>query len=272
VVEQVERQQVLADRCARREEAGRARLRHSGLGAAARAPAKAAPFFLGTPRQKLHRLMPLHPHTMAKKNLASALAGQKARAAARAKQAVIDEALSRKAASIGAAARKQGAAKRAPTGEAAPLEGAGDGDDESAAAAPAALDKGKRRQPRAFERDDAVLLVGEGNFSFTLALLSPPHAHPPHLVTATALDSEAECCAKYPDAAAHVARIREIAGRDDVVVFGVDAGNLQASKAVCGTPAAERRYSKVWWGFPHCGELARCEYSAIAAAESDAAS
>lgn len=109
-----------------------------------------------------------------------------------------------------------------------------------------------------FFRDDTILLVGEGNFSFTLALLSAPHSHPPHLVLATSFDSEDEVCRKYPDAADILAQIRALAGvdADRILAFGVDAGRLHRTEAVTGgakTEHAKQRWSKVWFGFPHVG-------------------
>ncbi|KAJ9120205.1 hypothetical protein QFC22_003105 [Naganishia vaughanmartiniae] len=97
-----------------------------------------------------------------------------------------------------------------------------------------------------FEADDTILLIGEGNFSYALSLLSPPHSHPAHLVLATAYDSEQVCYQKYPDAEDHVRRIREIGAR---VEFGVDAGKLAKSKAV-GKGA---RWSRIVFNFPHAG-------------------
>lgn len=104
--------------------------------------------------------------------------------------------------------------------------------------------------PEPFEKDDTVLLVGEGNFSFARALLSAPRSHAPHLVLATSYDTEAECYAKYPDARENVAEIRRIAGvyADRVVAFGVDAGALDRCALV-----TQGSWSKVWFGFPHVG-------------------
>lgn len=120
-----------------------------------------------------------------------------------------------------------------------------------------------------FSSEDTILIVGEANFSFTLALLNPPRSHAPHQILSTAYDSEDECYQKYPDAKENVRKIRKIAGRDDVVIFGVDAGQLDKVRQVTGRSkaqklkaaddpsealAAQRRWSKVWFGFPHVGE------------------
>lgn len=119
------------------------------------------------------------------------------------------------------------------------------------------LDKGKNAvsnptaKPRhviPFEKDDTILLIGEGNFSYAVSLLSPLHSHPPHLVLATAYDSEAVCYEKYPDAAAHVERIRAAGAR---VEFGVDAAQMSKCKAI----GKEPRWSRIVFNFPHAGEL-----------------
>lgn len=124
----------------------------------------------------------------------------------------------------------------------------------------------KAKQIQPFQPEDTILLIGEGNFSFTLSLISPPtststYSHSTSQILSTAYDSEAECYSKYPDAKGNVEKIRSIAGRDDVVVFGVDAGQLNKCRNVTGRKkgekenrSKERRWSKVWFGFPHNGE------------------
>ncbi|CDW96813.1 hypothetical protein, partial [Sporisorium scitamineum] len=101
-------------------------------------------------------------------------------------------------------------------------------------------------------------------------------SHPPSQILATAYDSEQECFSKYPDARDNVEKIRRIADRDDIVLFGVDAGQLEKYKQVTGASksksqgrnlddeysgssstslgsSTQRRWSKVWFGFPHVG-------------------
>lgn len=114
----------------------------------------------------------------------------------------------------------------------------------------------KKRTTMPFARDDSILLVGEGNFSFTLALLSPPHNHPPHQILATSYDTESDVYDKYPDARAIIAQIRAKAGlhADRILAFGVDAGALHKCESVTGSRKDDpRRWSKVWFGFPHVG-------------------
>lgn len=93
--------------------------------------------------------------------------------------------------------------------------------------------------------DDTVLLLGEANFSFALALVKG-RGHSGHLVCATSYDSEAQCYEKYPDGKDNVIALREAGVR---VVFNVDAGALEKSKAI----GKGRRWSRVVFNFPHCG-------------------
>lgn len=114
----------------------------------------------------------------------------------------------------------------------------------------------RKRTVVPFSPDDTVLLVGEGNFSFTLALLSPPYNHSPHQILATSYDTEAQVYEKYPDARDVIAQIRNKAGlhADRILAFGVDAGALHKCHYVTGTSKeSPRRWSKVWFGFPHVG-------------------
>jgi 25S rRNA (uracil2634-N3)-methyltransferase len=126
--------------------------------------------------------------------------------------------------------------------------------------------KGKKTKappPRAvlpFAPTDSILLLGEGDFSFARALVcDPPNLPstsygapgstlsflPPANVTATAYDSEEECYAKYPGAAAIVAALQEKGTR---VLFGIDATKLDKC-----APLKGRRFARVVWNFPHAG-------------------
>ncbi|KAK9376836.1 uncharacterized protein V1513DRAFT_374578 [Lipomyces chichibuensis] len=56
---------------------------------------------------------------------------------------------------------------------------------------------------------DDILLVGEGDFSFTKALLLPPHSFTPDRITATAFDSRDDLHKKYPDSAEPILKFLE---------------------------------------------------------------
>jgi 25S rRNA (uracil2634-N3)-methyltransferase len=110
--------------------------------------------------------------------------------------------------------------------------------------------KNPRRPTIPFKVSDNILLVGEGNLSFAVALLQHPPAPldhlPPANVTATAFDTEDECYAKYPDAEQNVRVLREKGAR---VLFGVDATRLEKTSALKG-----RVFDRIVWNFPHAGE------------------
>jgi 25S rRNA (uracil2634-N3)-methyltransferase len=98
-----------------------------------------------------------------------------------------------------------------------------------------------------YEATDTILLVGEGDFTYTLSILSPPHNHPAHRVLATAYDSEEECYSKYPTAKETVAQIRVLGAR---VEFKLDAGAIEKCKAV----GKAKTWSRIVFNFPHAGE------------------
>ncbi|KAF9270839.1 hypothetical protein L218DRAFT_952906 [Marasmius fiardii PR-910] len=139
-----------------------------------------------------------------------------------------------------------------------------------------AIDELPRHPTVPFRPTDTILLVGEGNFSFTRALVScqcqsssspssPSSSKtqdqrpaltvlaqlPPNNVTATAYDTEEECYAKYPDAREIV---EELQLKGVEVVFGVDATKLEALAKGKGKGKQLRKWDKVVWNFPHAGK------------------
>lgn len=113
-----------------------------------------------------------------------------------------------------------------------------------------------RRPTIPFSASDRILLIGEGNFSFAVALLqhSPPSLDhlPPANITATALDTEEECHTKYPDAEQNVRVLREMG---TLVLFGVDATRLEKTSALKG-----KVFDHIVWNFPHAGEYVPMAY------------
>jgi 25S rRNA (uracil2634-N3)-methyltransferase len=107
-----------------------------------------------------------------------------------------------------------------------------------------------RRSTIPFKALDNILLVGEGNFSFAVALLQHPPTPldnlPPANITATAFDTEEECYTKYPDAEQNVRVLREKGAH---VLFGVDATTLEKTSAL-----KRRVFDRIVWNFPHAGE------------------
>ena len=113
-----------------------------------------------------------------------------------------------------------------------------------------------RRSTIPFEASDKILLIGEGNFSFAVALLQHPPAPldhlPPASVVATAYDAEEECYAKYPDAEQNVRVLREKGAR---VLFNVDATKLERTSVLKG-----KAFDRIVWNFPHAGEQTSLNY------------
>jgi 25S rRNA (uracil2634-N3)-methyltransferase len=114
--------------------------------------------------------------------------------------------------------------------------------------------KAQTRNPRRstipFEASDKILLIGEGNFSFAVALLQHPPTSlehlPPASVVATTYDAEEKCYAKYPDAEQNVRVLREKGAQ---VLFNVDATKLERTSALKG-----KAFDRIVWNFSHAGE------------------
>ncbi|XP_018081402.1 ferredoxin-fold anticodon-binding domain-containing protein 1-like [Xenopus laevis] len=90
-----------------------------------------------------------------------------------------------------------------------------------------------------------ILLVGEGNFSFSVCLcdLSRGRFH----ITATCFEAEDKVC-RQTLAWNNVQHLRE---RGAVVVFGVDATDLGGNELLANKP-----YDQIIFNFPHCGRKA----------------
>lgn len=190
---------------------------------------------------------------MAKKNLKNALRAHEARKSQAIKEQKVREAGQRKVASIknGSSNKKKKRLENGPKDrERATRE---EKDNSNKPNTPS------RPQIKMFQQNETILLVGEGNFSFTKSLLQSPHNHSPSHILATAFDDEQQCYQKYPDAAKNVQEIRSIAGREDVVLFGVDAGNLLVHKGIQRVTASIKSnnypasWNKIVFNFPHVG-------------------
>ncbi|KAJ3291454.1 hypothetical protein HDU79_002384 [Rhizoclosmatium sp. JEL0117] len=96
-----------------------------------------------------------------------------------------------------------------------------------------------------YSHDETMLLVGEGNFSFSNSLLSTIYVQAPENMTSTSYDSEEVVHEKYPDAKSHLTPLIE----SGVKVFhGVDARDLGKTKALKG-----KTFDVIVFNFPHVG-------------------
>ncbi|KAJ1557095.1 hypothetical protein HK405_000855, partial [Cladochytrium tenue] len=115
-----------------------------------------------------------------------------------------------------------------------------------------------------------ILLVGEGDFSFTEALVvaleaaatraTPAASAGQTQVTATSLDSRSELLEKY--GAAATARLTKLAAHNGVVLrHGVDAADA-AKLSADAVVRARAPFERVVFNFPHVGGGSRAEEAA----------
>ncbi|KAJ3360398.1 hypothetical protein GGF32_008458 [Allomyces javanicus] len=108
----------------------------------------------------------------------------------------------------------------------------------------AATGKKPKRIVIPFTAEDTILLVGEGNFSFSLGLASVLGTG--ENIVATAFDSEEVVKQKYPDAEGIIDDLVE--SFNATVMYDVDATALDKAAALKG-----RTFSKIVFNFPHVG-------------------
>ncbi|EGZ06428.1 hypothetical protein PHYSODRAFT_532154 [Phytophthora sojae] len=98
-----------------------------------------------------------------------------------------------------------------------------------------------------------VLTVGDGNFSYSLALAKQHKSKGddtrPLQLTATSYDSYDELVAKYPESKRICAQLKELGAS---VLHRVDATNIRESLVAAG--ATSDKFHSVVFNHPHCGE------------------
>ncbi|POM81368.1 Hypothetical protein PHPALM_674 [Phytophthora palmivora] len=96
-------------------------------------------------------------------------------------------------------------------------------------------------------RSRRILTVGDGNFSYSLAL-AKQHGNDPSLqLTATSYDSYDELVAKYPECKRICAQLKDLGAS---VLHRVDATNICESLGV----EQLKKFDSVVFNHPHCGE------------------
>jgi 25S rRNA (uracil2634-N3)-methyltransferase len=96
-----------------------------------------------------------------------------------------------------------------------------------------------------FQQEDAILLVGEGDFSFSKSIVAE---HGCCDVVATCLDSQAELYEKYePQAKEHVEYLED---EGQTIYYDVDATKLDENKALKKKGA---QFDVIIFNFPHVG-------------------
>lgn len=104
-----------------------------------------------------------------------------------------------------------------------------------------------QKQPLPFRPNDHVLLVGEGDFSFTLSLHS--HHKCQHL-TATTYESRASLLSKHPKAESTLSAL-ESAGHG--ILYSIDATKLGAPGVPGASTLRKRKFDVIIFNFPHVG-------------------
>ena len=106
-----------------------------------------------------------------------------------------------------------------------------------------------------FLSTDRILLVGEGDFSFSHSLLQ---SHCCNSLTATSYDKQSTVTTKYPQARGHVQAL-EAEDNDCRIIYGVDATKLGKSGTSDGGGKIVKKggFDKIVFNFPHVGGLTK---------------
>ncbi|BFZ61175.1 hypothetical protein YB2330_002234 [Saitoella coloradoensis] len=110
--------------------------------------------------------------------------------------------------------------------------------------------KKKSQKPRKqfipFKKEDTILVVGDGNLSFS-ASVAEHHLEFATQLTATTHDSLTILTQKYPDAPTHIQTLKDLGA---IVLHEVDATKLDKNKTLKGLG---KKYDCVVFNFPHVG-------------------
>lgn len=124
--------------------------------------------------------------------------------------------------------------------------GTDDDDDESSEESESEAEEKWRKHYSSRHR---ILLVGEGDFSFSLSLAT--HFGSARNMVATSLDSQDKIYSKYSNA---IANVRELEERGCLVLYGVDAKTMSQHFFL-----STQRFDRIVYNFPHVGFLFREE-------------
>ncbi|CAB4305967.1 unnamed protein product [Prunus armeniaca] len=108
-------------------------------------------------------------------------------------------------------------------------------------------DEGEEKWRMHYSSRHRILLVGEGDFSFSLSLAT--HFGSARNMVATSLDSQEEIDSKYSNA---IGNVRELEERGCIVIYGVDAKQMSQHFFL-----STQRFDRIVYNFPHVGFLFR---------------
>jgi 25S rRNA (uracil2634-N3)-methyltransferase len=93
------------------------------------------------------------------------------------------------------------------------------------------------------EEEEKCLFIGEGNFSFAVAMAHSIHRADNFI--STVFDSKEICCEKYPDAVENIEILEDM---ESLILFEVDATQLHKTAAL-----KKKKFDKIIFNFPHVG-------------------
>lgn len=106
-----------------------------------------------------------------------------------------------------------------------------------------------------FNPTDRILLVGEGDFSFSHSLLT---AHNCTSLLATSFDTHPVVLAKYPQAASNIQALGGAQSGESHVLYDVDATRIGTGGVRGGgKPVKRGGFDKIVFNFPHVGGLTK---------------
>ncbi|XP_021828102.1 uncharacterized protein At4g26485-like [Prunus avium] len=108
-------------------------------------------------------------------------------------------------------------------------------------------DEGEEKWRMHYSSRHRILLVGEGDFSFSLSLAT--HFGSARNMVATSLDSQEKIDSKYSNA---IGNVRELEERGCIVIYGVDAKQMSQHFFL-----STQRFDRIVYNFPHVGFLFR---------------
>lgn len=114
---------------------------------------------------------------------------------------------------------------------------------------PASSAAGRPKAFLPFNKDETLLLVGEGDFSYALSIVKNGYVEPPNLI-ATSYDSEQQLRQKYPTAESNIQQLKDMQVK---VLHEIDATDLVHTLKAQKHRLLAARLNHIMFNFPHTG-------------------